>query len=433
MSKRSGNRASPSSSATALPHSGNIADFVLPNGVRLLVYENRATPSVVVQGYLRVGGIDEPPEQRGLADFTAACLLRGTASFTYAELFERVESVGAAVRIAGGVTLTSFAARGLREDIPLMLDVLAEALRQPTFPEEEVAREHAEWIAELKERENDARAVCDLTFAALCYPEQHPFHHPVEGYLHTAQRITREDVQRFHAHYYAPQGMVIAAVGDVRAETMLRWVEARFADWRAERPPQPSVPPAPPLAEQRRQHVALPGKVQTELALGFPGPSQRDEDWLTCVLMNNILGVFGMYGRLGARVRKLRGLVYQIGSRFVGGEGPAPWVLSASTAPEMVEGVVQLALEEIRRLQMRRVSARELADNKMALIGSLPMYLETNAGIADAILGMVRYERGLDWLCVMPERIRSITAAEIQAAACKWLSAERFALATCGP
>ncbi len=421
------------SSKGVLPCSSNIADFTLPNGIRLLVYENRAVPAAVVQGYLRVGSVDDPPEQRGLADFTAACLARGTRAFTYAELFERIESSGAALRIAAGQLLTTFALRALREDVPAMLDVLAEVLRFPTFPEDEIAREHAEWIAELKERESDARAVCDLTFAALCYPPSHPFHHPVEGYVETAQRITRDDVQRFHARYYAPQGMVIVAVGDVRPTTMARWVEARFADWYAERPPQAAIPPAPPLAEQRRKHVRLPGKVQTEIALGFPGPSQRDPDWLTCVLMNNILGVFGMYGRLGAHVRKLHGLVYHIGSRFVGGEGPAPWVLSASTAPEMVEAVVQLALEEMRRLQERRVSTRELADNKQAFIGSLPLYLETNAGIADAILGMVRYDRGLDWLRLMPERIRALTAADVQAAARKWLNVEHFALATCGP
>ncbi len=427
-------RAKPRARLPSLPHSGNIACFSLVNGVNLYVYENSSSSSVVVNGYLEVGALDEPSAtQAGLAGFVADCLTRGTQRHTYEQLYEQIEAVGASLNIYGGMFTTGFFAKSLAEDLPLMLDLLGDVIRHPTFPESEVAKERAEWLTDLHERATSTRAMCGLAFNELCYPESHPYHYSTDGYLETAQAITLDDVRRFHATFYAPAGMVIVIAGAVKAERAHDLVAAHFADWATTRPARSVNLEAPPITERRCRHVHIPGKSQTAMLLGNPGPSQLDPQWLTCAMMNSIFGQFGMYGRLGERVRKEEGLVYYIGSRFEGGLGPGAWNVYAGVNPGAVERVVEIVRAEMRRIRERKVRPAELDDNKAYFVGALPLQMETNEGIAGQILNMVRFRRGLDWLLEYPERVYAITAADVQAVAQRWLDPDRYALATAGP
>ncbi|MCL6511569.1 MAG: insulinase family protein [Anaerolineae bacterium] len=421
----------------SLPHSKNIACFELTNGIRVYAYENPASPTAVVGGYLIAGALDEPrdpaPVKAGLAGFVADCLTRGTHRYTYQQIYEKIESVGANLSVYGGMFTTGFFAKSLAEDLPLIFELLSEVIRHPTFPEPEVEKERAEWLTGLHERTNSTRAMCGLAFNELCYPEGHPYHYSTEGYPETARAISLDDVRRFHASFYAPADMVIVVVGAVKAEQAYDWAVAHFGDWFAARPARDVNLAAPKIIGQHRRHVNMPGKSQTSLVLGFPGPSQLDPHWLTYAMMNSIFGQFGMYGRLGERVRKHQGLVYSIGSRFEGGLGPGPWNVYAGTTPTTVDRVVAIVLTEMRRMRERKVKPAELDDNKAYFVGTLPLQMQTNEGIAAQILNMVRYSRGLDWLLEYPDRVQAITAADIQAAAQQWLDPDNFVLATAGP
>jgi zinc protease len=182
----------------------------------------------------------------------------------------------------------------------------------------------------------------------------------------------------------------------------------------------------------QRKHISMPGKSQSSVLLGYPGASQLDPDWVSCSLMNSILGQFGMYGRLGERVRKEEGLVYYIGSRFEGGTMPGPWLISAGTNPDSVDRVIEIARAEMRRMRDRNVHAMELEDNKRFFTGVLPLQMETNEGIAGQIVNMLRYKRPLDHLLTYAERINAVTVADIRAAARKWLDPDNFVLVTAG-
>jgi len=337
-----------------------------------------------------------------------------------------------ALSFSSGVFNTGFFAKSLAEDLPMMLDLLAEALRQPTFPADEIERERGEWLTSLQERSNSTRSRASLAFYEAAYPESHPFHYSSNGYHETARRITRDDVVRFHREHFAPQGMNIVVVGAVRATEVRDRIAAAFGDWTATRPQRPPTPTAPALTQRFRSHITMPGKSQTALLLGHPALPTTHPDWLRCALMNSILGVFGMYGRLGESVRKEEGLVYYIGTHFDGGIANGAWTLSAGTNPDTVDRVVEIAVAEIHRIRDRKVSARELEDNQRYFIGSLPLQMETNEGIAGQLTSMARYGRPLDHLLTWPERVRAVTTTEIREAARTWLNPDAFVLITAG-
>jgi zinc protease len=417
---------------SSIPHGGNIAQFELDNGIRVLAYENFASPAVVVNGYFQAGSVDEPAEKAGLAGFVADCLTRGTQKFSYEALFEKKESLSANLSVNGGTFTSSVFTKSLAEDLPTMLDLLASVIRQPTFPADEIEKERAEWMSSLQERANNTRAMASLAFYEHCYPSWHPFHSSNDGYLETARRISRDDVVNFHKAYYAPEDMVFVVVGAVRADDARRFVQESFGDWQSSRPKRTEVGAPPKIEGKPSKHVLMPGKSQSNITLGFPGPTHSDPDWVACTLMNSVLGQFGMYGRLGESVRKYEGLVYYIGSRFDGGVHAGPWSLYAGTNPNTIDRVVELSLAEMKRIREKKIKTSELEDNQRYFTGVMPLQMETNEGIAGQILNMVRYKRGLDWLKQYPDKVNAVTLADVQRVAQKWLDTENYVLVTAG-
>ncbi len=425
-------RARAGTPSRAVPHSANIAQFTLTNGVRVYVYENFNSPAVVVNGFMNTGAFDEPRALAGLAGFTTDCLMRGTQRYPYERMFELTESVGANLNVSSGVFTTGMFSKSLAEDLPMMLDLLSDAIRYPTFPAHEIEKEREEWLTGLQERANNTRAMTSMAFYELAYPAAHPFHYSSDGYPETARAISLDDVRNFHKTYFAPGGMTMVVVGAIKAEEARDRIEAAFGDWSATRPERPAVTAAPAIRGHHRKHVTMPGKSQSNLLLGYPAASRIDPDWLECTLMNSILGQFGMYGRLGESVRKEEGLVYYIGSRFEGDIVAGPWSIYAGTNPSTIERVLEISLGEMRRMRTRKVKPSELEDNKRYFTGVMPLQMETNEGIAGQIINMIRYDRGLDYLLTYHERVNAVTVAAIQAVAEKWLDPDNFVLVTAG-
>jgi zinc protease len=417
----------------SIPGPQDIARHELDNGIVVLVRENHASPSVVVSGYLPVGAYDERPEQAGLAEFTASALMRGTTHRAFEQIYEELESVGASVGVGGGVHTTGFGAKSLAEDLPLALDVLADVLRHPTFPRDQVERLRGEILTDLEERAHDTQRMAHLAFHELAYPQEHPYARSVVGYLETVSRLDRDDLAGFYDGGYGSQGMVIVVVGAVKSADAVAQIADALGDWTGHTCARPPFPGAPRLTEVRSRSVTIPGKTQSDVVLGYPGPPRAAPDFLDAVVCNTILGVFGLMGRLGQNVRDEQGLAYYSYSHVDGGSGPGPWSVVAGVNPANVERAIASVRQEIRRMREEPVGEQELADNKAFITGSLPLRLETNEGVARVIRDMERYNLGLDYLQRYTGLIGEIDAGRVQAAAQRWLDPDVYALAVAGP
>lgn len=417
----------------AIPGPKQIERHVLPNGIVVLVRENHASPSVVITGYLRVGAYDESPEKAGLADFTADALMRGTANRSFDDIYETLESVGANLGISGGTHATGFGAKCLTEDIALVFDILADVLREPSFPPEEVEKLRGEILADLAERAHDTRRMANLAFYELAYPEGHPYAVSSTGYPETIAGIDRDDLVQFYEGGYGPEHMTVVAAGAVQADELVAQLEAALGDWSGRTYERDPLPEAGRLREVRTRVISIPDKTQSNIVLGYPGPARTHPDYLDARVCNTILGVFGLMGRLGEKVRDEQGLAYTAYSSLSGGPGPGPWRVVAGVDPENVERAVESIRTEIRRISDELVDEDELRDSQAYLTGSMPLRLETNAGVAHTILSMERYGLGLDYLQRYKRLIDEVTPERVQAAARRWLDPDAFALAIAGP
>ena len=417
---------------TRYPGPETIHRYVLANGLTLLVYENFATESVVVDGVVRAGAVAESPACAGLADFTAALLMYGTKKRPFAQIYEELEGVGAALDFSGGRHATQFSAGALVEDLDLVLDLMAQSLRCPTFPAQYVEQVRGQILTGLQMRANNTQQMANLAFRELLYGE-HPYGRSISGYPQTIMDITRSAIQKFHQRYYGPQGMIVTMVGAIRAKEALAKITAVLGDWRNDgQRPLPEVADVARPANLRRKDVPMIDKSQCDIYLGLPGPRRRAADYMDASLMNTILGVFGMMGRIGQTVREEQGLAYYAYSHLRGGVGPSPWLVSMGVAPDKVEQAIESVRGEIGRMQNEPVLIDELADSQAYRTGSLPVSLETNVNLAGIIGDIAFYDLGLDYLQRYPALVHNVTVERIQAAAQKYLSVDQLAVAVAG-
>jgi len=416
----------------SLPGPDDITRHVLPNGIVILTRPNPNSLSVVISGYLCAGAIFEPDDKLGLAGFTALGLMRGTAQRDFQQIYDLLESNGATLGFDGGTHSAGFYGHALTEDLDLLIGIMAEALLQPVFPSDHVERLRDQLLTGLAIRAQDTAEVASLAFDEIVYAG-HPYCRPEDGYPDTIRAITRDDLVSFHAKHFGPRGMVISIVGGVEPDQAVDSITRFLGAWEnPAQPDLPGLPPIQPLNELVVRQLNIPGKSEADVVMGMAGPPRRSPDFLAASLGNNILGQFGMGGRIGESVRERSGLAYHASSSLSGGIGPGPWLFLAGVDPANLEKAITLMRQEISRFISEPVSNEEITDSQANYIGRLPLSLESNAGVCAALLNLERYELGLDYYLRYPDLINAITSAEILETAQRYLHPDHLAIASAG-
>ncbi len=411
--------------ALALPASaGPIAHReVLPNGMVLLVAERPAIPIVVVRVYVRAGSVYDPTDAGGLASLTADLLTRGTAKRTGPELDRAIEFVGGSLEGAAGQDGAAVGLSVLKKDLTLGLELLAEVLLQPVFPEAEVKRRSEEVAAGIQRSEQDPQTVAGRAMAQLLFPG-HPYSRPVLGTVESVRRLTRAQVVAFHRENYRPDGAIISVVGDVTRDEIRRDLMARLGAWTGPTAPRPgmSQAPASPPVESRRIERDL---TQATVSLARPGIRQDHPDYFSLVAANYILGG-GSTSRLYTKVREERGLAYSVYSGLGPGRYGASYFVGLQTRLESVDEAVRLVKEEMARMGRKAVTAKELQSAKSYLIGSYPLRMDTSGKMAALLVAVEENELGLDWPDRFKARISRVTAADIKRVATTYMDPTTF-------
>lgn len=417
----------------SLPGPENIVRQILPNGIIILSRANFESPSIVLTGYLPAGGFFDPADKLGLADFVASTLMRGVDGYDFFQIYDLLESAGASLGFGGGVHSIGFSGKALVEDLDMLFHLLSRALQYPLFPTDQVEKVRTQLLTSLSIRAQDTGSMASLLFDQIVY-SGHPYSRPEDGYPETIQAIQPQDLRDFHRQHYGPQGMVLAIVGAIDPQEAVDKAANVLGDWHnPEQTASIKLPDLNRLLKTTTHQVSIPGKSQADILIGVAGPARSSPHFIPAMVGNNILGQFGMMGRIGDVVREKAGLAYYASSYLSGGTGPGPWYISAGVDPENIGKTIELILEEVRRFTSEPVSPEELADSQTNFIGRLPLSLEANTGVAGALINLERYQLGLDYYQNYPQMIREVTAESILQAAQAYLDRQRLGIAIAGP
>jgi zinc protease len=311
----------------------------------------------------------------------------------------------------------------LKKDLALGLDLLAEVLRQPTFPADELTRKVTDIQGALRRSEQEPETVASRELGRMIFPG-HPYGRPVSGTIESVGKLTREQVTAFYQRHYRPDGANIVAVGDVTVGEIRRELLQRLAGWPAP-PALVAAVPKPPLGAGAEDRKIVRDLTQTTVLLGRPAIRQVDPDYFPLAVATYVLGG-GSASRLYTRVREERGLAYSVYSSLLPARYGASYLVSLQTRTDGVGEAVRLTREEMARLGREPVAPRELSLAKSYLIGSFPLRLDTSGKLARFLGAVEESGLGLDYPERYKERIARVTASDVQRVAAKYLDPATF-------
>jgi len=306
-------------------------------------------------------------------------------------------------------------------------------LNQPAFPKVEMEKLRAQILTGLAISAEDTSDMASETFDKILF-KNHPYSRPEEGTPESIAQIKREDLVKFHRKHYGPRGMVIALVGAVKPEEAVRKVKRALGGWQVNgQKVALELPELKPLKKTVSKHRRIPGKSQSDIVIGTNGPKRKDAEYMAASLGNNILGQFGMMGRIGEAVREREGLAYYAYSSLNAGIGPGSWEVNAGVNPGNVVKATNLIVDELKRFIQDGVTEDELADSKANFIGRLPLSLESNGGVAGALLNIERHNLEMDYYLRYADLISEVTCEDVWDTARKFIDPDRLAIAVAGP
>jgi zinc protease len=408
---------------------------VLPNGMVVLVLENPGSQTVSLDGYVRAGALEDPADEHGVASAVAALLDAGTARRSKLALAKDLEEASAGLSFSAGNATTGISGWCLAPDTELLFGALAEALKTPTFPAEELDKLKSRWLAGIRQAEDQPSTRGRRAFANAIYPPGHPFavDEPATELAHVG-KLKREDLQVFHRRYYGPDHTVLVVVGKVNARQVTARLQQLFADWpKAPEATRMTFPAVAPTAPQRIV-IPMPEKSNVELTYGHVGGLTRfSPDYHAAMLSNYILGGDALTGRLGLELRDKLGLTYGVNSGFSAGLGAGPWSTHFTVNPSNVEPALQALNAELRRYLDKGPTRQELDFAKSGFIGSQAVGLATNGGMAGSLSSIELYHLGLDYWSRYPGLIRAVTVQQAHAVARRLIHPENAHTVIVGP
>lgn len=404
----------------------------LPNGLQVMVLEDRRAPQVTVQMVVRgAGGYYDPPDHIGLAQFTAANLREGTATRTSPEIAEYLERIAASVNVTAAMSSeeATLTASSLREHFEQVLDLAAEIILAPAFPELELTRYKAQTRAQLMQQRAQPNFLAFERFSQVV-ADGHPDGRTAPT-VEALDKTTRAALAAFHKTHYVPDHTVVAIAGDITMAAALKAVQSRFGGWAKAGSPPPTVTDPISLNDPGVFLVARPSSVQTSLVVGVQAIKYLDADFYAMTVLNKIIGG-GPTGRLFRHLREEKGYTYGAGSQVDARRYRGTWVASTNVRSEVTEPALRDLLDELRQVREIRVPEQEFADAKRSLVAAFALAIESPQAALNNALIRWRYGLPADYWDRYPERIMAVTQDEVQAMARKYLDPKKLQIVAVG-
>lgn len=387
-------------------------EWKLPNGLTVVLVRDARVPLVTAALAAPAGGAWAPAEDAGLVDAMAELLTEGTATKTAKQVAEAAESFGGTLSAEAGPDAVVLRASALADRAESMFNLMAEVARQPSFPEKEVALRRANMKEELAASRAESDFLAGVSFYKRFFAG-HPYAvtAPTDASI---ERITRQRVKAAWSRLLTPSGAVLVVVGDVTPEAMRALASRHFGGWRGA--PAPKQVPAAPAGKGGLYLVDRPGSSQVSFFLGNTAVREDHPAYFDLLVANQVLG--GSFSaRLMRDIREEKGYTYRIGSRLEHRRAASLLRIRTPVRNEVADDALEAVLGHLRKLREEEPAAAELEQAKAYLAGSFARALETQEGVAGAVLHLKLQRLPADYYDAYVQRIQAVTGAAARRAA----------------
>lgn len=404
----------------------------LDNGITLLLQRNPALPIVSLQAYFNAGVRVETPETNGLTQLMARLLVKGTTSRSADDIATTFDAMGGELSSGSGNNSFFVTASSLAEDLSTALDIFADVIMHPTFPEEELEKMRRLMLAALQRQNDSWQAEVRRLFRATHYTTS-PYRLLPDGSSEALPKLTRQDVMDVHTWYAVPNNMVLAIVGDIDVDRTAALIAQAFADFRQRPLAFPDVPAEPAHTATRRK-VKETTKQVAAIYVGFPGTMLSNvQDRYPLHILDAILSGIGFPG--GWLHTELRGqqLVYVVHAFNWLGLDPGYFGIIAATQPPKAQEVIDIILQKVEQAKAGKFGDDELERAKRLAVIAARLRRQSNSDIAsDAAINEL-FLLGYGFSRDETKRLNAVTRAEVQRVARTYLNHPTIVLTTPTP
>ncbi len=416
--------------AEKTPPQNEVSNFLLGNGMEVVVIPDRRAPIVTHMVWYKIGSADEPPGKSGIAHFFEHLMFKGTANHEAGEFGRRVAEIGGSDNAFTSSDYTAYHQTVTPEALETMMVFEADRMRNLILTDAVIGPERDVILEERRSRiENSPEALLGEEIDATLY-QNHPYRIPVIGWMHEMEKLNRTDAVAFYDNYYAPNNAVLIVAGDVDAGDVRALAEQTYG--KVERGPDlpPRIRPAEPEQNTRRTvsmtdpRVSVPSFSKTWLAPSYNGASDGEAEALD--LLSEILGG-GIRSRIYQELVVRTGIASSAGAYYEGTklDQSSFSVFGAPRGAGTMEAVEAAIDGEIARIVKDGVTTKELDSAKNRFLRSMIFARDNQSSMANIYGATLTTGGTVQDVEKWPDRVRAVTAEQVKAAAAKYLDRKR--------
>jgi len=415
------------------PRPFNFPDFErirLANDLEIIYAFRNDLPLVSVNLCLQPSALLDPPGKEGLANLTADLLVEGTQTRSSTQIAEELEMIGAQYGSHTDWKAVYVEVNTLERHLETALEILADMILQPAFPQKEFTRLQRELITErLRVVDNPAKMAAEYFVHFLYEGMRYAF--PIEGSQDSLHNILSSDVLKFYQKHFKPNRASLIVVGSVSREKVLNWAGKYFSGWQGKSDDKLAEPECKQPQRTRLFLIDKPGAAQCELRMGHLGIKRSNPDFYAVTLMNEILGGFFL-SRINRNLREEHAYTYGASSGFSYRKGKGTFSITAAIHNDNIAPAIAEVFKEIKRLREEDVSTEELENACGQLVGIFPIAFETAEQVAVGLANILTSALPDDYYHTFREKISRVSLHDIRRVAHKYLHPDQTLIVVTG-
>jgi zinc protease len=391
----------------------------LSNGLKIILAERHEVPLVNFTLASDAGFASDASTSPGTANLAMLVLTDGTRTRDALKISDELESLGATLKGSSNLDLSFVSLSALTTKLDPSLDLFADVVLNPSFPESEVKREQKLVLAGIDREQNAPATLALRVLPELLYGNGHPYGNPLtgSGTKESVAKLTREDLVKFHDSWLRPGNSTIVIVGDTTLAEVKPKLEKLFAGWKGDNPPAKNVKTVPIATKSSIYLIDKPGALQSVIVAGIVAPPRATPDNIAIEAMNNSLG--GMFGaRLNMNLREDKHWSYGVRTVLRDARSQRPFYAVAPVQTDKTkEAMIEMNKEFRGIVGDNPVSGEELNKIQANEILKLPGSRETLEALSQSIVDIVQFGLPDDYYDTYAGKVRALNASDVNAAA----------------
>jgi len=388
----------------------------LKNGMNVILAQRKGVPTIVGNLIINAGYAADMKTKPGLVSLAMDLLDEGTKNLSTLEISDKLQLLGASLYTGADLDESYLSFNTLKQTFEPTLDLVADVLLNPSFPEKEFNRLKTEHLNTILQEKAEPFGIALRVLPRILYGPEHPYGNPLtgSGYKTTVETITLDDIHSFYNTWFKPNNATLVIVGDVEMKSLISSLEAKLAAWKKGSVPKNEITQVKSTTGKKIYLIDRPESTQSVVLAGYLTTPYGQVFQPALTALNNLFG--GEFiSRLNMNIRENKHWSYGAGSFVWDAKGQRPFIAYAPVQMDKTkETILEIQKELASIISDKPVTADEFSRVQKNMLLQLPGMWETNSSVASSLNEKVIFNLSDDYFKTYDAKVRNLTRDELQ-------------------